>query len=329
MASQTQIADFRTKYLPWAAKASRSTGLNQWTILSQWANETNYGTQFARPNNIGNIGVYPGGPNPAYASVGAGVKAYESFITSSTAPGMAALRATRGQSIAEQFRALGNSAYAGSHYNSGGGPGSALAGVLAALNPTVSPGAASSPPGAGVQLPTTIRLAGPAVVSWFEHLTAAQQRAASDLSLPKGSHVLSVKWPGLRSTTAEITYLTAAGKKVTTEFLTVPPGSVNLKGAKNPLWGPTPTQTTGAAHKAAKTAGNIAGAVGALVSFLTEFAGGLTLERVGMALLAFAMVAGGLLLLVTGSQSKSLGRSLQPADAAASGAQSAAAALAD
>ena len=123
MATQSQIQSFVNTYAPYAQQAAAATGLNAQLILAQWGNETAYGTDFAESNNIGNVGVYSGGPNPSYPTVQAGVQAYINEINS---PAMKSVKATAGQSIQAQAEALGKSGYAGSGYNAGSGPGSAL-----------------------------------------------------------------------------------------------------------------------------------------------------------------------------------------------------------
>jgi hypothetical protein len=123
MASQSQIDAFVNTYAPYAETAAAQTGLNAQLILAQWGNETNYGTHFTEKNNIGNVGVYGGGPNPSFATVADGVQAYINEINS---PVMASVKATAGQSLQAQAAALGASGYAGGHYNDGGGPGSSL-----------------------------------------------------------------------------------------------------------------------------------------------------------------------------------------------------------
>jgi hypothetical protein len=125
MASQSQINAFVSQYSAYAQQAAAATGLNAQLILAQWGNETAWGTEFAEKNNIGNVGVYGGGPNPSYATPQAGVQAYINEINS---PAMAKVKATAGQSIAVQAAALGSSGYAGGDYLAEGStqPGSAL-----------------------------------------------------------------------------------------------------------------------------------------------------------------------------------------------------------
>ena len=123
MATQAQIDSFVSEYASYAQQAAAATGLNAQLILAQWGNETNYGTQWAEKNNIGNVGVYGGGPNPSYGTIQQGVQAYINEINS---PAMASVKATAGQSIEAQAAALGASGYAGGGYNDGSGPGSSL-----------------------------------------------------------------------------------------------------------------------------------------------------------------------------------------------------------
>jgi len=125
MATQAQIDSFVSTMTPWAEQAAQATGLDPQLILAQWGNETAYGTDFAQRNNIGNVGVYSGGPNPSYATIGDGVAAY---IAEMNSPAMASVKATAGQPLATQAAALGASGYAGGKYLATGSnqPGSAL-----------------------------------------------------------------------------------------------------------------------------------------------------------------------------------------------------------
>lgn len=126
MATSAQQTAFIDEYSSYADQASQATGINNLLILAQWANETNYGTQFSEKNNIGNIGVYGGGPNPSYATPEAGVQAYINFMMQ---PRYAPVRDAK--TADAQAVALGESGYASGQYNDGGGPGSSL---IAALN---------------------------------------------------------------------------------------------------------------------------------------------------------------------------------------------------
>jgi hypothetical protein len=123
MASQAQITAFVNEYAPYAETAAQATGLNAQLILAEWGNEVAYGTAWSEKNNIGNIGVYSGGPNPSYATIGEGVQAYINEIKS-----IPSIMATAGQSLAAQAEAIGNSPYASGHYLATGSnvPGSAL-----------------------------------------------------------------------------------------------------------------------------------------------------------------------------------------------------------
>ena len=122
------FAAWMTQY---AQQASAATGLDVGVIIAQWGNETAWGTQFAEQNNIGNVGVYGGGPNPSYPTLEAGVQAY---INEMNSPAMAKAKAQwQGQSPQQQAVILGNSGYAGGGYNNGSGPGSDLVADMAAF----------------------------------------------------------------------------------------------------------------------------------------------------------------------------------------------------
>ncbi len=120
----TNPQEFAAWMTPYAEQASAATGLDVGLIIAQWGNETAWGTEFAQQNNIGNVGVYGGGPNPSYPTLAAGVQAY---INEMNSPAMAKAKAQwQGQSASQQAVVLGNSGYAGGGYNNGSGPGSDL-----------------------------------------------------------------------------------------------------------------------------------------------------------------------------------------------------------
>jgi hypothetical protein len=120
----TNPAGFASSMMSYAEQASAATGLDVGLIIAQWGNETAWGTEFAEPNNIGNIGVYSGGPNYSYPTLAAGVQAYINFMNGGY---MAKYKAQwMGQSANEQAVIIGSSGYAGGGYNDGGGPGSSL-----------------------------------------------------------------------------------------------------------------------------------------------------------------------------------------------------------
>lgn len=173
MASQAQITAFVNEYAPYAETAAQATGLNAQLILAEWGNEVAYGTAWSEKNNIGNIGVYSGGPNPSYATIGEGVQAYINEIKS-----IPSIMATAGQSLAAQAEAIGNSPYASGHYLATGSnvPGSALiqdANVIA----SAGFGTASSVP------PASLAVAGSASSSGAGG-TAATAAAATPAATP-------------------------------------------------------------------------------------------------------------------------------------------------
>lgn len=120
MSAESAFVDEMT---PYAEQASKATGVNELLILAQWGNETAWGQHWAEANNIGNVGVYAGGPNQSFPTLQAGVNAY---ITEMLSPVMAKVRAA--PTLQAQAIALGESGYAGGHYEdeNNNGPGSAL-----------------------------------------------------------------------------------------------------------------------------------------------------------------------------------------------------------
>lgn len=139
-----------------ADRAAQLTGLNRWAILTQWALETGW----ADPNstagwdNLAGIiyhGLYANANGfTRYPNLEAFVEDYSAVLHQ---PNMHVVLAAVGHSIEAQLTALGESPWAGSHYNNGGGPGSSLVGLyhstLAPLAGPVSPpqpGPVVSPP---------------------------------------------------------------------------------------------------------------------------------------------------------------------------------------
>lgn len=173
----TNPALFAAWMTPYAEQASAATGLDVGLIIAQWGNETAWGTQFAESNNIGNIGVYSGGPNPSYPTLAAGVQAY---INEMNSPALAKAKAQwQGQTAQEQAVIIGNSGYAGGGYNNGSGPGSSLiadmqtAGVGA--DGASAPGAALAAMSPQEQQAMQSALAAPGGQGYFAALNAQQQ----------------------------------------------------------------------------------------------------------------------------------------------------------
>lgn len=147
---------FVATYGAWADRAAHLTGLNRWTILTQWALETGW----ADPNstagwdNLAGI-IYHGQYANAngftrYPSLEAFVEDYSAVLHQGN---MHVVLAAASQSIEHQLVALGESPWAGSHYNNGGGPGSSLVSLyhstlapLAVPAPSPHPGPVVSPP---------------------------------------------------------------------------------------------------------------------------------------------------------------------------------------
>lgn len=158
MASKQQVQQFINDYAPYAMQAQQATGINAQLILAEWGNEVAWGTDWAEKNNIGNVGVYGGGPNPSYGTIQQGVQAYINFINSNSR--YQAVKNAGVNNPQAQAVALGESGYASGGYNNGSGPGSSLiadmdevaqngfgSAVTQAPNPNVAGSASSS--GAG------------------------------------------------------------------------------------------------------------------------------------------------------------------------------------
>jgi|SRR5215467_5030062 len=114
---------FVATYLVTALEVKAGTGLDETTLLAQWADETAWSTSWAgAPFNLGNIRCSPT-TFCRYSSLdefaGACVATFHNGFYQN-------VLATAGQSIESQIAALGASPWSAGHYNSGGGPGSAL-----------------------------------------------------------------------------------------------------------------------------------------------------------------------------------------------------------
>jgi LysM repeat protein len=149
-------SQFVATYGHLADRAAQLTGLNRWTILTQWALETGWASPASTSgwDNLAGI-IYHGEYANAngftrYPSLEAFVEDYSAVLHQGN---MHVILAAAGLSIEHQLRALGLSPWAGSHYDNGGGPGSSLVSLyhstLAPLAVPVSPphpGPVVSPP---------------------------------------------------------------------------------------------------------------------------------------------------------------------------------------
>jgi hypothetical protein len=113
-------AAFVDRYLATAQQVVAGTGLDETTLLAQWALETAWGSVFAGTNNLGNIRCSPttfcNYPTLAVFAQAA-VQTFHNGL-------YAGVLATAGKSIETQIAALGNSPWDAGHY--GNPPGSAL-----------------------------------------------------------------------------------------------------------------------------------------------------------------------------------------------------------
>lgn len=125
-------SQFVATYGPLADRASSMTGLNRWSILAQWADETGWGTshlclQDANLAGIECTGRYPcDGGFSKYPILDVFVKDYAlvwSFPSYHDVPRGA------GVDIVTQLKAIGASPWAGGHYADGGYPGADLVNV--------------------------------------------------------------------------------------------------------------------------------------------------------------------------------------------------------
>jgi|ERR1700687_5312220 len=113
-------AGFEATYLATAQQVKAGTGLDETTLLAQWALETAWGSVFAGNNNLGNIRCSPT-TFCDYAGLGAFAQAAVQVFHNGR---YAAVLATAGKSIETQIAALGASPWDAGHY--GNPPGSAL-----------------------------------------------------------------------------------------------------------------------------------------------------------------------------------------------------------
>lgn len=127
---------FVAQMSPFAKEASAATGIDANVIMAQWGIETGWGssyqwTQHFNPAGIGITGPSVQGQN--YGSVQGGVQAYVDFINNNSR--YQAVKAAQGPTA--QAIAMGNSGWAASGYNSGGGNGSALLSTMSSLGVNV------------------------------------------------------------------------------------------------------------------------------------------------------------------------------------------------
>jgi hypothetical protein len=124
-----------------ADRAAAGTGLSRWTILTQWGLETGWCAPDSGCycNNLAGIGCHHYGSCPRCNSYGfccydsAEQYAADYVAVLHNGP-YAGVLASAGTTLRRQMVALGESPWAASHYDGGGGPGSSLISVyLAAL----------------------------------------------------------------------------------------------------------------------------------------------------------------------------------------------------
>lgn len=201
----TNPTEFAAWMASYAQQASAATGLDPQLIIAQWGNETAWGTEFAQSNNIGNVGVYSGGPNPSYPTLEAGVQAY---INEMNSPAMAKAKTQwQGQDAAAQAAILGNSGYAGGGYNNGSGPGSDLIADMAAFG---SNGTGTAAPDMTAQDWQALAAAGAAGgTSYLE--SAANQSAATNAASSSPNATSTTNAPAQSVVIGGQTYTTPAG----------------------------------------------------------------------------------------------------------------------
>jgi hypothetical protein len=132
--------DFVNEVLAQAQRGKGATGLEVSVILAQWANETGWGSSdfFSQGHNP--AGISPGGNVAAYPSLEAGVDAWISTMELSYYNGVRAAEGRQAQAVA-----LGESPWAGSHYDNGNGPGSMLIEIINENSLWLYDGAAPAP----------------------------------------------------------------------------------------------------------------------------------------------------------------------------------------
>jgi hypothetical protein len=146
--------------LPYAQQASAATKVEVAVILAQWADEQGYQWP-PMYNNPGNVGDPGAAGQTSYSTVEAGVEAY---ISTMLLPYYSGVRASIGDTA--QCYALGQSPWAGGHYDQDGGPpGEDLIKIIAEFNLSqynTGPTPAPVPPPAPVIPPQILKkLIGP------------------------------------------------------------------------------------------------------------------------------------------------------------------------
>jgi hypothetical protein len=114
--------DFINEVLAYAQSGKARTGVLVSVILAQWACETGWGSSpyFSEGHNP--AGISPNGVVASYPNMGVGTDAW---VQTMNLPYYDGVRAAQGW--ANQCKVLGESPWAGSHYDNGNGPGSILA----------------------------------------------------------------------------------------------------------------------------------------------------------------------------------------------------------
>lgn len=122
---------FFTEFLATAKKASSETGVLTSVILAQWADETGYGESLSWHTASWNFaGISPGGVVASYQNRTFGLTAYIQNLSASTYKSVRQAKGWQTQAIA-----LGESPWAGGHYDAtGGGPGSDLIKIIEEFN---------------------------------------------------------------------------------------------------------------------------------------------------------------------------------------------------
>lgn len=114
----TSPAAFWPQALPWAQQAHAATGVLTSVILSQWAEETEYGGyDWTVEKNPGNVGSFDGEPLNNMPTLADGVEAY---IQCMELAYYSFVRKAVG--YVNQCLALGASPWASAHYEAAGGP---------------------------------------------------------------------------------------------------------------------------------------------------------------------------------------------------------------
>lgn len=132
--SASQVAWLK-QVAPSAEYASEKTGISAGVILTQWSNESAFGTSAVAVNNNNYGGIEPGFGNLQTGSSG-GYDTFSSFqnfvndyiqgLNNNSRYQSVENAGKSGASFAKQAQLLGSSGYASGQYNAGSGPGSSL-----------------------------------------------------------------------------------------------------------------------------------------------------------------------------------------------------------